>query len=100
MKSTSMKSWAEQCTLPLYQTLNNLVPSDRTLLKLSDLSLVNVLLHGGSQFDGCQNAFILNSYIKYIVTSERFNVSLFQTKAKCFLFLLASLYFSVLLNLN
>ena len=51
-----MKSWAEQCTLPLYQTLNNLVPSDRTLLKLTDLSLVNVLLHGGSQFDGCQNA--------------------------------------------
>ena len=43
--------------------LNKLFSVDRTLLNLSDLSLVNVLLHGGPQFDDSQNAFILNSSI-------------------------------------
>ena len=43
--------------------LNKLNSVDRTLLNLSDLSLVHVLLHGGPQFDDSQNAFILNSSI-------------------------------------
>ena len=33
---------------------------DRTLLKSSDLSLVNVFLYGDSQLDDSQNAFTLN----------------------------------------
>ena len=53
--------------------LNDLNSVDRTLLNLSDLSLVNVLLYGGPQFDDSQNAFILNSSIKYILISERFS---------------------------
>ena len=44
--------------------LNNLNSVDRTLLNLSDLSLVNFLLYGGPQFHDTQNAFILNSSIK------------------------------------
>ena len=32
-------------------------------LNLSDLPLVNIFLYGGLQFDGSQNAFILNSFI-------------------------------------
>ena len=57
--------------------LNDLNSVDRTLLNLSDLSLVNVLLYGGPQFDDSQNAFILNSSIKYILISERFSGRLF-----------------------
>ena len=53
--------------------LNDLNSVDRTLLDLSGLSLVNVLLYGGPQFDDSQNAYILNSSIKYILTSERFS---------------------------
>ena len=58
--------------------LNDLNYVDRTLLNLSDLlSLVNVLLYSGPQFDDPQNAFILNSSIKYILISERFSSRLF-----------------------
>ena len=39
--------------------LNYLNSVDRNLLNLSDLSLVNVLLCGGPQFDDSQNAFTL-----------------------------------------
>ena len=57
--------------------LNDLNSVDRTLLDLSGLSLVNVLLYGGPQFDDSQNAYILNSSIKYILISERFSGHLF-----------------------
>ena len=53
--------------------LNDLNSVDRTLLNLSDLSLVNVLLYGDSQFGDSQNAFILYSGIKYISISDRFH---------------------------
>ena len=45
--------------------LNDLNSVDRTLFNLSNLSLVNVLLYGGPQFDDFQNIFILNTSIKY-----------------------------------
>ena len=57
--------------------LNDLNSVDRTLLSLSDLSLVNVLLYVGPQFDDSQNAYILKSSIKYILISERFSGLLF-----------------------
>ena len=57
--------------------LNDLNYVDRTLLSLSDLSLVNILLYGGPQFDDSQNAYILNSSIKYILIPERFSGHLF-----------------------
>ena len=57
--------------------LNDLNSVDRTLYHLSDLSLVNVLLYGGPQFDDSQNAFISNSSIKYILICERFSGRLF-----------------------
>ena len=57
--------------------LNDLNSVDKTLLSLSDLSLVNILLYGGPQFNKSQNAYILNSSIKYILISERFSGRLF-----------------------
>ena len=57
--------------------LNYLTSVGRTLLDLSDLSSVNFFLYGGPQFDDSQNAFILNSSIKYILNSERFSGRLF-----------------------
>ena len=57
--------------------LNDLNSVDKTLLSLSDLSLVNILLYGGPQFDDSQKAYILNSSIKYILISERFSGHLF-----------------------
>ena len=56
---------------------NDLNSVDRTLLSLSDLSLVNILFYGGPQFDDSQPAYILNSSIKYILISERFSGRLF-----------------------
>ena len=44
--------------------LNDLDSVDRTL-SLSNSFLVNILLYGGPQFDDSQNAYILNSSIKY-----------------------------------
>ena len=46
--------------------LNDLNSVDKTLLSLSDLSLLNILLYCGPQFNKSQNAYILNSSIKYI----------------------------------
>ena len=57
--------------------LNDTNSVDRTLLSLSDLSLVNILLYGSPQFDDSQNAYILNSSIKYILIPERFSGHLF-----------------------
>ena len=57
--------------------LNDLNSVDKTLLSLSDLSLVNVLLCGGPHVEDFQNAYILNSSIKYILISERFKGCLF-----------------------
>ena len=57
--------------------LNDLNSVDRTLLSLSDLSLVNILLYVGPQFDDSQNAYILNSSIKYILISGGFSGRLF-----------------------
>ena len=53
--------------------LRDLNSVDRTLVNLSDPSLVNDLLYGSPQFDDSQNPFISNSSIKYILISERFS---------------------------
>ena len=53
--------------------LSDLNSVDRTLVNLSDPSLVNDLLYGSPQFDDSQNPFISNSSIKYILISERFS---------------------------
>ena len=57
--------------------LNDLNSVDRALLNLSHLSLVNVLHYSGPYFDDSENAFTLNSSIKYILISERFSGRLF-----------------------
>ena len=57
--------------------LNDFNNVDKTWLNLSDLSLVNIQLYCGPQFHDSQNAFILNSFIKYTLNSERFCTPLF-----------------------
>ena len=57
--------------------LNSLEVIDTNLLKLSEEQLTKVLLYGFSQLDQNQNRNILNSSIKYIVESKRFESSLF-----------------------
>ena len=57
--------------------LNELKCLDGNILKLSDTTLTNLILYGGSQFNIKQNSFILNAVIKYILESNRFNGSLF-----------------------
>ena len=53
--------------------LNDLNSVDKTLLNLSDLSLVNVLLYGGPQFHDSQNALTLNSSIITVIFFFLFN---------------------------
>ena len=53
--------------------LNDLNSVDKTLLNLSDLSLVSVLLYGGPQFHDSQNALTLNSSIITIIFFFLFN---------------------------
>ena len=57
--------------------LNDLNSINRTLLNLSDLSLVNVFLYGDPQFNDSRNAYILNSSFKYILISKIFSGHLF-----------------------
>ena len=57
--------------------LNELKSLDGNILKLSDTTLINLILYDGSQFNIKQNTFILNAVIKYILESNRFNGSLF-----------------------
>ena len=57
--------------------LNELKFLDGDILKLSDTSLTNLILDGGSQFNIKQNTYILNAVIKYILESNKFNGSLF-----------------------
>ena len=57
--------------------LNELKSLVGNILKLSDTTLTNLILYGGSQFNIKQNTFIFNAVFKYILESNRFNGSLF-----------------------
>ena len=65
--------------------LNELNSLDGYILKLSDATLANLILYGGSQFNIKQITFILNAVIKYVLESNRFNGSLFQYLVYIFL---------------
>ena len=57
--------------------LNELKSLDGNILKLSDTTLTNLILYGGSQFNINQNTFILNAVVKYISEINQFNGFLF-----------------------
>ena len=57
--------------------LNEFKSLDGNIVKLSDTTLINLILCGGSQFNIKQNTFILIAVIKYILESNQFNGSLF-----------------------
>ena len=46
---------------------------------LSDDNKVSLLLYGDSRFDDNKNNFILSASITYILETERFSTSLFQS---------------------
>ena len=81
----------QHCNSTTISLLNDLNSVDRIVLKLSKLSLVNVLLYDGSQFDDLQNAFILILRIKCRVNSEGFSGALFYMKV------IKNYFFSVVL---
>ena len=62
--------------------LNDFTFTDKTLSELSNWSLAIAILYCGPRFDDYQNAFILNSCMKYIVNSEIFSGPLFQKKLR------------------
>ena len=56
--------------------LNELKSLDGNILKLSDTTLTNLILYGGSQFNIKQNTFILNAVIKYILEPNRIDLTI------------------------
>ena len=52
---------------------------DENFSYLSDDNKVSVLLYGDSKFDDNKNNFILSASITYILETERFSTSLFQS---------------------
>ena len=60
---------------------NSLKAIDKDIPKLSDSSIIKVILYGDSKYSDIQNHDILSSTITYILDSKRFNSSLLQCKA-------------------
>ena len=52
---------------------------DENFSYLYDDNKVSVLLYGDSKFDDNKNNFILSASITYILETERFSTSLFQS---------------------
>ena len=59
--------------------MNGVNQIDENLLYLSGDNKVSLLLYGDSRFDDNQNQFILSTSITYILETERFWTSLFQS---------------------
>ena len=59
--------------------MNKVNQTDENFSYLSDDNKVSHLLYGDSRFDGKKNNFILSASITYILETERFSTSLFQS---------------------
>ena len=59
--------------------INEVNQIDENFSYLSDDHKVSSLLYGDSRFDDNKNNFILSASIKYILKTERFLTSLFQS---------------------
>ena len=60
--------------LALLNTIRNI---DMSILQLSDSKFTSVLLFSDTSFDNNKNTFILDDTIDYIISTGRFDVSLF-----------------------
>ena len=58
---------------------NKINQIDEYFSYLSDDNKVSLLLYGDSRFDDNKNNFILSASITYILETERFSTSLFQS---------------------
>ena len=59
--------------------MNKVNQIDEHFSYLSDDNKVSLLLYGDSRFDDNKNNFILSASITYILKTERFSTSLFQS---------------------
>ena len=59
--------------------MNKVNQIDENFSYLSDDNNVSLLLYGDSRFDNNKNSFILSASITYILETERFSTSLFQS---------------------
>ena len=59
--------------------MNKVIQIDENFSYLSDDNKVSLLLYGDSRFDDNKNIFILSAWITYILETERFSTSLFQS---------------------
>ena len=57
----------------LLNSINEVLGSITNLSDLSDCALVKILLFGDQNYTQVENACIINTTIKYLVDSERFN---------------------------
>ena len=59
--------------------MNKVNQIDESFSYLSDDNKVRLLLYGDSRFDDNKNNFILSALLTYILETERFSTSLFQS---------------------
>ena len=57
--------------------MNDLNLIDPTISQLNEIALANILLYGDSKKSASENSKILQSTIKYIFATKRFDESLF-----------------------
>ena len=70
-----------QCSLFLKEKhvlMNKIRDIDSSLIDQNENSLCYTLIFGKENMNDCDNAHILNSTIEYILSTERFNVPLFE----------------------
>ena len=65
--------------------MNKVNQIDENFSYLSDDNKVSLLLYGDSRFDDNKNNFILSASITYILETERFSTSLFQSDVWIFI---------------
>ena len=65
--------------------MNKVNQINENLSYLSDENKVSLLLYGDSRFDDNKNNFILSASITYILETERFSTSLFQSDVWIFI---------------
>ena len=59
--------------------MNKVNQTDENFSYLSDDNKVSLLLYGDSRFDDNKNNFILSASIAYVLETEKFSTSLFQS---------------------
>ena len=59
--------------------MNKVNQTDENFSYLSDDNKVSLLLYGDSRFDDNKNNFVLSASITYILETERFSTSSFQS---------------------